>query len=124
MKLRKKIYLYANSTIQRSPKEIMKIYLIEDFFICHRGQRHRWCTLSCEYLHEFIFERIRNGPNGIIRGLGDTYQCRKPEVKNLVALSLYGLNLRLKRPNEYEASYCTLNRILKFVFHAKKAFFY
>jgi hypothetical protein len=23
------------------------------FAICHRCQRHRWCTLSCEYLREF-----------------------------------------------------------------------
>ncbi len=28
----KKMYLYANSTIQRCPKEIIKIFLIEDFF--------------------------------------------------------------------------------------------
>jgi hypothetical protein len=33
-------------------------------------------------------EKIRNGPNGIIRSLGETDPCRKPEVKNLVALSL------------------------------------
>ncbi len=35
-----------------------------------------------------IFEKNRNGPNGIIRGFGETDPCRKPEVKNLVALSL------------------------------------
>ncbi len=35
-----------------------------------------------------IFEKIRNGPNGLIRGLGETDPCRKPEVENLVALSL------------------------------------
>jgi hypothetical protein len=35
-----------------------------------------------------IFEKIWNGRNGIIRGLGKTDPCRKPEVKNLVALSL------------------------------------
>jgi hypothetical protein len=27
--------------------------MIEDFFHCHRCQRHRWCTLSCEFLREF-----------------------------------------------------------------------
>jgi hypothetical protein len=32
----------------------MKTFLIKDFFICHRCQRHRWCTLSCEYLSEFL----------------------------------------------------------------------
>ncbi len=35
-----------------------------------------------------IFEKIWNVPNGIIRGLGETDPCRKPEVENLVALSL------------------------------------
>ncbi len=45
-------------------------------------QRHRWCTLSCEYLHEFY------GRNGILRGLGETDSWKKPEVENLVALSL------------------------------------
>jgi hypothetical protein len=23
------------------------------FSLCHQCQRHRWCTLSCEYLREF-----------------------------------------------------------------------
>jgi hypothetical protein len=32
MNLKKKIYLYANSTTQRCPKEIIKTFLIEDFF--------------------------------------------------------------------------------------------
>jgi hypothetical protein len=32
MKVEKKIDVYANSTTQRCPKEIMKIFLIEDFF--------------------------------------------------------------------------------------------
>jgi hypothetical protein len=35
-----------------------------------------------------IFEKIRNGPNGILRGLGENDSCKKPEVENLVALSL------------------------------------
>ncbi len=30
-----------------------------------------WSTLSCEYLREFS-KKIRNGPNGILRGLGET----------------------------------------------------
>ncbi len=32
MNLKKKMYLYANSTTQMCPKEIMKTFLIEDFF--------------------------------------------------------------------------------------------
>jgi hypothetical protein len=35
-----------------------------------------------------IFEKIRNGPYGIIRGLGETGSRKKPEAKNLVTLSL------------------------------------
>ncbi len=35
-----------------------------------------------------IFEKIWNGPNGILRGLGETDSWKKPEVKNLVTLSL------------------------------------
>jgi hypothetical protein len=70
-----KIYLYANSTTQRCPKEIMKTVLNEDFF-----------PLSCEYLREF--SKNRNGLNCIIRGLGETDPSKKSEIENLVALSL------------------------------------
>ncbi len=65
--------------------------------ICHRCRWYRrqfcrcrwyrWSTLSCEYLRE-IFKKIRNGPNGILRGLGETDSWKKPEAKNLVTLSL------------------------------------
>jgi hypothetical protein len=51
--IKAKIYIYVNSTIQRCPNKIIKIFLIEDFFICHRCQRHRWSTMSSEYLREF-----------------------------------------------------------------------
>jgi hypothetical protein len=33
-------------------------------------------------------KKIPNGPNGILRGFGDIDSLKKPEVKNLVALSL------------------------------------
>ncbi len=87
MTWRKKMYLYVNFTVL--PKGFQKKYweIILIFYICHRCRWHRWGTLSCKYLHEFS-KKIRNGPNGIIRGLGETDPCRKPEVKNLVALSL------------------------------------
>jgi hypothetical protein len=35
--LKAKMYIYDNSTIQRCPNKIIKIFLIEDFFVCH------WC---------------------------------------------------------------------------------
>ncbi len=36
-----------------------------------------------------IFEKIRIGPNGILRGWGETDSGKKPEVENLATLSLY-----------------------------------
>ncbi len=33
-------------------------------------------------------EKIRNGPNGILRGLGETDSWKKPEIENLVTLFL------------------------------------
>ncbi len=55
-----------------------KIFLIEDLSICHLKLR----------ISPRIFEKIRNGLDCIIRGLGESDPCRKPEVENLVALSL------------------------------------
>jgi hypothetical protein len=66
MNLKKKIYLYANYTTQRCPKEVMKIFLIEDFF--HFPPVSMTPVVHLK-LREF-FAKIRNGHNGIIRGLG------------------------------------------------------
>ncbi len=59
--LKAKMYICVTSTIQRCPNKIIKSFLIEDFFICHRCQRHRWSTLICEYLREFSkkFETVQ-----------------------------------------------------------------
>ncbi len=51
--LKEKIYIYVNSTNQKCPNKIIKIFLLEDFSICHRCLWHWWCTLSREYLREF-----------------------------------------------------------------------
>jgi hypothetical protein len=51
--LKAKIYIYVNSTIQRCPNKIIKFFRLKIFFICNRCPRHRWSTLSCEYLREF-----------------------------------------------------------------------
>ncbi len=45
--------------------------------------------LSCEYLREF--SKKFDGPNGILRGLGETGSWKKPKVENLVTLSLKAL---------------------------------
>ncbi len=46
-----------------------------------------WCTLSCEYLREFLkkFETALMGYSG---AWGKLIHEKKPEVENLVALSL------------------------------------
>jgi hypothetical protein len=54
LNLKAKSYKYVNSTTQRCPNKIIKIFRLKIFAICHRCQRHRWCTLSCEYLREFL----------------------------------------------------------------------
>ncbi len=81
-----KIFLYANSTTQRCPKEIMKIFLIEDFFylppVSTTPMVHLELRISLR-----IFTKSCNDPSGLIRGLGETDPCRKPKVKNLVTLS-------------------------------------
>jgi hypothetical protein len=85
MNLKKKIYLYDNSTTQRCPKEIKrKFFWFKIFSICHPCQWHRWCILSCEYLNKFTnkFE------TALIGGLGETDLCRETEDENLMALSL------------------------------------
>jgi hypothetical protein len=40
------------------------------------------------YLRPRIFEKNRNGPNGILWGWGETDSWKKPEAINLVTLSL------------------------------------
>ncbi len=76
------MYLYANSTTQRCPKEIIKIFLIEDFFHLPPVSTTPAANLEL-WISPRIFENIRNGPNGIIRGLGETDSWRKPEAKIL-----------------------------------------
>ncbi len=48
------------------PTKLLKFFLLKIFFICHRCQRHRWSTLSCEYLREFSkkFEMVLMGYSG------------------------------------------------------------
>jgi hypothetical protein len=80
MNVKEKIFLHANSTTQRSPKEIMKTFLIEDFF--HLPPVPKTPLVQLELRISLrIFEKIQNGPKGIIRGLGETDPCRKPEVE-------------------------------------------
>jgi hypothetical protein len=61
--------------------------MIEDFF-------HLLLVSTTPVVHlelrisSRIFEKNQNGPSGTLRGLGETDSCKKPEVENLVTLSL------------------------------------
>ncbi len=72
MNLKQIFYLYAKSSTQRCPKEIMKIFLIEDFFPFAKP----WAAnISAN------FRKIRNGPNGIIRGFWGNWFMTKTRSK-------------------------------------------
>jgi hypothetical protein len=62
--LKAKIYMYVNSTTQRCPTKIIKIFLIEDFF--HLSPVPMTLVVHLELrISPRIFEKIRNGPNVI-----------------------------------------------------------
>jgi hypothetical protein len=68
-------------------KKNNETFLIEDFF--HLPSVSMTPMVHFELrIPPRIFEKIGNGPKGIIRGFGETDPCRKPEVENLVASSL------------------------------------
>ncbi len=69
--LKAKIDIYVNSSAQRCPNKIIKIYLIEDFLylppVSPTPVVHFELRISPQ-----MFKKIQNGPNGIFRGLGET----------------------------------------------------
>ncbi len=85
--LKAKIYIYVYSTTQRCPKKIIKIFLLEGFFHLPPMSLTQVANLELR-ISRWIFEKIRNDPNGIIRSLGETDSRKNPEAKNLVTLSL------------------------------------
>jgi hypothetical protein len=76
--LKAKIYIYVKSTNQRCPNKIIKIYLLEGFFHLPPGSLTPVSLTPVANLEvrisPRIFEKIRNGPDGIIRGLGKLVQ--------------------------------------------------
>ncbi len=67
--LKAKMYICVNSTIQRCPNKIIKIFLIEDF--SHLPPVSTTPVVNFELrISPQIFEKIRNGPNGILWGRG------------------------------------------------------
>jgi hypothetical protein len=80
--LKAKIYIYVNSTTQRCPNKIIKIFQLEGFF-------HLPPVANLELrISPRIFEEIQNGPNGIIKSLGEIDSRKKAEAKKLVTLSV------------------------------------
>jgi hypothetical protein len=68
--LKAKMYICVNSTIQRCPKKI-KIFLIEDF--SHLPPVSRTPVVNLELrISPRILEKIRNSPNEILWGWGET----------------------------------------------------
>ncbi len=78
--LKAKMYICVTSTIQRCPNKIIKIFLIEDFFHLPLVSTTPVANLDPR-ISQRIFEKIRNGPNGILWGWGETDWWKKPEAK-------------------------------------------
>ncbi len=69
-----------NSTIQRCPNKIIKIFLLESF--CHLPPVSLTPVANLDRrISPRIFEKIRNSPNVIIRGLGKLIQEKKQKQK-------------------------------------------
>jgi hypothetical protein len=59
-----KMYIYVNSTTQRCPNKIIKIFLLESFFHLPPVSLTPVANLGLR-ISPRIFEKIRNGLNGI-----------------------------------------------------------
>jgi hypothetical protein len=69
--LKAKMYICVNSPIQRCPKKIIKIFLIEDF--SHLPPVSTTLVVNLELgISPRIFKKFRNGSNGILWGWGET----------------------------------------------------
>ncbi len=81
--LKAKIYIYVNSTTQRCPNKLIKIFLIEDFF--HLPPVSLTPVVHLELrISPRIFEKSLIGPNGILRGFKKT---RSRKSRGTVPLS-------------------------------------
>ncbi len=69
--LKAKMFLSVNYTSQRCPNKIIKTFMIEDFLHLPPVSLTPVANLKLR-LSPRIFEKIRNDPNGILRGLGET----------------------------------------------------
>jgi hypothetical protein len=78
----KEKFIYMLTLLPKGVKKSVKTFLIEDFF--HLPPVSTTPVMHLELLvPPLIFEKIRNGPNGILRGLGGNWFMKKPEVENI-----------------------------------------
>jgi hypothetical protein len=69
--LKATMYLKVNSTSQRCPNKIIKTFMIEDFFKLLQVSPTPVVHLELR-ISPRILQKKFNGPNGILRGLGET----------------------------------------------------
>ncbi len=78
--LKAKMYIYVNSTTERCPNKIIKIFQLEDFFhlppVSLTPVVHLEPRISLR-----IFEKIRNGRKGILRCFGETDSWKNQKSK-------------------------------------------
>ncbi len=87
LNLKEKIYIYVNSTTQRCPNKIIKIFQSEDF--CHLPPVSATPLVHLELrISPRIFEKIRKALLVYSGAWGKLIHEKKTEVENLVALSL------------------------------------
>ncbi len=61
-------FIYMLSLLSQGvPTKLLKFFLLKIFFICHRCQRHRWSTLSCECVFELYLKRWKTTMSDKIR---------------------------------------------------------
>ncbi len=106
------------------PTKFLKFFWLQIFFICHRCQRHRWSTLSCEYLREFSkkFETVLIGYSGaggkLIHEKNQeqkiSWHCPFKEAGSYIRMEQAGILLSgayfFKETNLHDQSYITSER--------------
>jgi hypothetical protein len=92
--LKAKIYIYDNSTTQRCPNKIIKIFLLEGFFHLPPVSLTPVANLELR-ISPRIFEKIRNGPKWYNQRLGGNWFKKKTRnKKSLDTVPLRGIRKR------------------------------
>ena len=108
--LKAKIYLYVNSTTQRCPNKIIKIFLLESFFHLVPVSLTPVANLELRTSPR-IFEKIRNGLNGILWSWGETdYMKKTRSKKSRDTVPLKGPKLEIFRPGVFYTNQTCVGR--------------